>query len=283
MRRIVFFFSIILALAVLQSCQKDSEITNPNNNPNPVSQVAPELPPKGVFIMPFTGFESVDTPGVVDGEIDFRNNPTFRNWFHSAFNLVVWNAALGITLAVPVAAFKTSFNFEANFIGDATYLWTYDVPLGNDTYTANLTGQFLNPNQVEWTMKISKAGSFTDVTWYTGIVSTDFSQANWTVFQNPENPEPFLNIEFLGDLNSDDFDITYTNITPNSPNNGNYITFSVNEAADFNRAYDVSNNGNLLEIEWDVPAGIGRVKDPNFFNDEDYHCWDSSLMDVDCE
>lgn len=185
-----------------------------------------------------------------------------------------------ITLAVPVAAFKNSFNFEASFIGEATYLWTYDVPLGNDTYTANLTGQFLSSTEVEWTMKLSKDGGFTDVVWYTGVVSTDFSQANWTVYQNPE---PFLNINFSGNLSSDDFNITYTNIIPNSPNNGDYITFSVNEAAAFNRAYDVSNNGNLLEMEWDVPAGIGRVKDPNFFNDEEYHCWDSSLMDVDCE
>lgn len=283
MKKSFLFLSLILSLIVFQSCQKDNETIQPNENGTPTDQVAPELPPEGLFFMPFTSFESVDTPGVADSGIDFRNNPTYRNWFYAAFNVVAWSTGVGINLAIPSAAFSASFANEPTYQGDLTWLWTYDVEVGQDIYTANLTGKIINLSEVEWTMKVSKAGGFTDVTWYTGIVSIDFTQANWTVFQNPQNPEPYLNIVFSGDLQGLNFDITYTNVSPNSPENGEFIAFSANDAAEFNRTYDVLNDGNLLEVKWDAITRAGRVKSPDFFNDEEYHCWDSELKDVDCE
>ena len=277
MKNLFFFLALFISAATFQSCEPDNEIITPSE------EVAPELPPKGVFIMPFTGFESVDTPGVVSNEIDFRDNPTYRNWFHAASNVVIWNVVLGVTLALPVGAYLESFNHEPTFIGNGTWQWTYDVQAGSDTYTATLTARFINGEEVEWIMKASKAGGFTDLTWYTGIVSVDLTRADWTVYHQPENPEPYMSIDYDLIPGTEDFVIRYTNILPDGPGNGDYIEYATDANGAFNRAYDVFVQDNLLEIEWNDPTREGRVKNPAFFNDTDYHCWGTDLQDTECE
>ncbi len=280
MKKLFVLLSLGLAVAFIQSCQKE-EIDTPQDN------VAPQLPPAESFIMPFTGFEDADTSGIIsetEGEIKMRNSPaTFRNWFYAASNLVVWNVLVVVGSAVPVAAFGEAFNHSPEHIGGGVYEWSYDYPVGNDIYTARLQGQFVGDGDVEWVMRISRGGGFSDVIWYSGIVANDRSSATWTLNHKPENPETFIRIDYQKDLSTDDFSIRYTNIIPNNADNGHYIEYRTEENAPFNRAYDVfRGNDDFLEIQWNEPSSEGRVKSPAFFEDNDWHCWDADKMDVDC-
>ena len=64
--------------------------------------------------------------------------------------------------------------------------------------------------------------------------------------------------------------------------NGDYIEWRTMNGTDYDRAYDVFLDNNLLEIQANEVEENGRVKDPNHFNDSEWHCWDSSKFSIDC-
>ncbi len=279
MNNFKFVLMLALMISVFQSCVK--EPIEPI-----VEEVAPELPPQQSFVMPFDGFEDADTSGFHRVNSDSRTITSFRNWFYSATNVVVWNTAISLQLWLPIASFQESFRHQATFLGDKTWLWTYEFT-GQDgkVYTANLKGKVLDSEEVEWEMKMSKAGGFTDVVWYTGLTAKDNSYASWTLNHQANNPEALIGIDYTRDEVNKVESIRYTNIRPNNPDNGDYIEFqNLEDGSDYNKSYDVYQikRDNLLEIRWNDPSNDGRVKDPKHFNDEEWHCWDTDLKNVDC-
>ncbi len=279
MNNLKFVLMLTLMISVFQSCVK--EPIEPI-----VEEVAPELPPEQSFIMPFDGFEDADTSGLHRINTDSRTLTSFRNWFYSATNVVVWNVAITLQVWLPTASFVESFNHQPDFMGNKTWLWAYEFT-GQDgkVYKAKLQGKVLDSEEVAWEMKMSKAGAFTDVIWYTGITAKDNSYATWTLNHQPNNPEALIGIDYTRDDVNNIESIRYTNVRPNNPDNGDYIEFkNLNNGGDYNKSYDVFQvkKDNLLEIRWNNPEQDGRVKDPSHFNDEEWHCWDVDLMDVDC-
>ena len=277
MKKFSLFFSLVLFIAVFQSCQKDSD-------PGTDQGLAPTLPPQETFIMPFTGFEDTDTTGLtgINDPVE-KSGQTYRNWFYAASNVVVWNVVLAVNMALPVASFREAFNHSPVHLGDGLWEWSYDVPVNGQTYTARLTGEMIAGDQVEWIMRISLSGSFSEVVWYRGTVAEDLSAANWTVYHQANNPETFIGIDYQADASSGVGSIRYTNIIPDSPDNGDYIEYREDPTAGFNRAYDVDRGGDdFLEIQWNVPSNEGQVRNPAHFGDSNFHCWNGQLMDTDC-
>ncbi len=279
MNKIYFLLAMAIAATTFQACEKD-EVEDP------INQQAPELPPLESFIMPFTGFEELDTSGITsDDAIEPRSVPQgFQNWVHSWINVAVWNTILGVNMALPVASFAESFNHQGQYVGDGVFEWTYQIEVGSETFVATLSGEFIENNDTQWTMKISQVGSFADVIWYTGIVSSDLRTASWTVYHQPQDPEPLIGIDYQYDETSDEFTIRYTNIIPAGPDNGHYIEYRTQPGAEFNRSYDVyrGSNDDFLEIQWINPSFEGRVRHPAKFGDDAWHCWDTSKRDTAC-
>lgn len=275
MKRSYFLFILALALALFTSCE---EGVTPIND-----QVAPTLPPAEMYTAPMT----------MDG--DSSNNhifgATYRNWFHAGANILVWNTAVALNVAVPLASFGLALNERPVFIGNATFEWSYvyraPAVQGGKVYDVVLTGQYLNNTRdVEWIMTMSERGGFTNFEWFRGITSTDQTEAAWTLNHKPNNPEPYMSIDYTRNPGNSDESIRYTNINPSNSGMGGYIEYRSESANPFNRAYDVypgpNNPGTLLEIQWSVPSNEGRVKHESHFNDTDWHCWNSHLQDTAC-
>ena len=185
-----------------------------------------------------------------------------------------------------MASFYASFSAEAEFQGDATWLWAYEYNIGADTYRAELYGKILSLEELQWEMYISKDGGFQNVLWYSGITATDRSYANWTLNRNAFNPTPYISSAYVLDNGNGEEVIRYTNITPNVPENGGYIEYRENDdAVNFDKAYDVyrAEIDNLLEINWNSLSNKGQVKDFEKFGDTDWHCWGSDLRDMKCD
>ncbi|MFT6018340.1 MAG: hypothetical protein ACI9CQ_001122 [Saprospiraceae bacterium] len=271
---IVLFFSLL----VLQSCVKKIEVDE---------GVAPALPLAETFIMPFTGYEEVDTTGFVPTDEDTAapRTDTHFNWFHAATNVFIWNTIVNLNLVIPKAAFFAAFNHDAVAQGNGVWLWEYSFTGdSNNIYTAKLYGEVLDMEEVQWDMYISKENGFQDVHWYSGITSA--AQATWALNHKPNSPEPLLKIEYQKNNGSGEAAIKYTNIVPNNAGNGDYIEFRVDNAsgADFDRGYDIykSSNGNLLEAQWNEAIKNGQVKDEQRFGDTKWHCWGESQIDIEC-
>jgi hypothetical protein len=265
MKNLSLVLALVLSFAFMQSCEKEP-LVDPG---------APDLPLKESFIMPFDGFEDADT------------TKSFGNWFYAASNVVVWNTILTINLAVPVASFYEAFNHDAQFQGDATWLWTYTFYAEGAQHTAELYGHLLNNNEVSWEMYITRQNAFDNVLWYSGVTTIDRSYATWTLRANGYNPADFISIEYYADNGNGAASIRYTNIIPDNPGNGGFIEYqeALDPSEQFNRSYDVFKieTGNLLDIDWNNITREGRVKDPQKFQDEEWHCWGYNLMDTECE
>ena len=282
MKSLYLFLLMTLSISLFQSCQKETIDDGKE-------ETAPTLPPEELFIMPFAGFEDADTTGLTSNDqlTSFGPNGeigTYQSWFFAATNLVIWNSVITLNTIIPVASFREAFNHQGQIVSPGVFVWEYDHIIAGVTYSASLTGEILNPEEVKWTMVISQENGWQNVEWYSGIVKTDHSGASWTLNHKPNNPEAFLDITYNKNVSAGTFDIRYTNMIPGNPNNGDYIEFRAETGTGFNRAYDVSkeNGTDLLEIEWNKPNNNGRVRNEKHFGDTEWHCWDTDLRGIDC-
>ena len=269
--------SLTFVLSLLSSCvdKPEEEVVQPFG--------PPEIPPAEVFNIPSTawgmsGTDTTDLPG-----------STYYHWLHAGVNLAFWNGVILVNTAVPVAAFGAALNETPVLLEDGSWEWTYEIDDFNDltgkTYEARLNGKFINAfREVEWTMTLSEIGGFTEFVWYKGVVATDFSEANFVIYQKPENPEPLFSTDYKRE--GEDHSLRFTNISPSTEDIGAYIEYRVDADNPYNRAFDVNgvpNNPDLfLEIQWMEPSKEGRVKHIERFGDDDWRCWDELKRDITC-
>lgn len=270
-----FIVTLAFSITLFSSCEED---------PMPAPSAAPEIPPTEMFSIPTAVMDhsSTDTTS---------SHATYHNWVHAGINLVVWNTIIVANISIPTAAFARALDENPVYIGNGIFEWSYQYVappiLGEETYDISLTGEYINNGQdVRWIMTASQVGGFTNFEWYRGIVATNHTEGNFTVNHQPNNPAPYISIDYLGDPSTSDESIRYTNINPSSNEIGGYIEYRVEPGNSFNRAFDVNggpnNPGSFLEIQWLDPTMEGRVKNPDHFNDTDWHCWDTNREDTAC-
>ena len=264
---VIFLISFLLPLIYFTGCEKDSD------------PAAPQLPPLNSFVMNFSDFQSskkAESTALVDTSY----------WGYSAVVVAVWNLILTGVSAVPVASFSESFKHGAKYDGNNSWSWTYDVKVLTNTYTAKLKGSLLT-DSVEWKMYVSKSGAtgaFTDFLWYEGRSEYALSGGWWTLYESPLNPNELLQIDWKR-ANDSTANIRYTYVKPGVATNGGYIDFGITtENGIYNAFYNLYNKelNNLTYIQWNRTTKEGRVKDPNFFKHDAWHCWNSNLINTVC-
>lgn len=247
-------YSLIGLLLFGYSCRKKTE--------------EPEIPPENSLIMDFADFKD-DSKG-----LEYTKDiMTSVNWVHSAANVGIWNFIITVGLAVPVASFVESFNHEPKWHNADGGYWAWEYSFANGTHNAELRGHIEGTNAI-WEMRID------GFLWYEGESAIDKTHGTWTMYEKPANPNELLEITWNDDHNGN-ADIKYLNIKPGGAENGGYIHYGKTSTGEFDRYYDIYNKGqdNLTEIEWNFADKHGRVKDPNKFADNDWHCWNTSLQD----
>ncbi|MEO0899734.1 MAG: hypothetical protein AAFY71_25205 [Bacteroidota bacterium] len=274
MKKLLFLLSALALIWTLSSC----ETTETYN--------APPIPPLEMATIPAEALEEMDP------DTASTQRATYYNWLHAGVNLVVWNAAIYLNTAIPVAAFHTAVNQPVTYLGNGKFEWSYvyqaPAGLGGKTYDIVLTAEYINTNaDVEWVMTSSERGGFQNFIWYTGISSVNENEASFTVNRNPGNPIPVYRIDYDRISGTSDFSIRFTDVNPNSNGIDGYLEYRVDsQNLDFNRAFDIKGGPNKpdldTEIQWDEPNGNGRVKDSKRFGNNDWQCWDTNQADVVC-
>jgi hypothetical protein len=237
---------------------------------------APTIPPVETFVIPFDEFSGMDGLTTLAG-----GNQS--NWDYAAFTVVYWGAILITKLAVPVAAFRASFQHTPVQQDDGSWIWSYSVSIGNATYTAELHAQFITEG-VHWAMNISKAGEYEDFLWYYGECDLPAIEGFWILRDSPTNTTDLLRIDWSRNISAGTHAIKYTNIVPGAPENGGYIDTQYTKGAPYDHIWDLYNKvqDNHSYIEWSSTTGAGRVKNPNYFGDDDWHCWASNRTNIAC-
>ncbi len=256
-------------LFIPTACNKTEEDVKPSE--------APEIPPESTFAIDFSDFSNADTTG-------YKSTQTYQNWWWAASHVLAWNTVLTVTFAVPVAAFRESFNHAPVYDPDnGNWIWSYNFIAQGTVHLAELHGKVEN-DTVTWEMYISKANAFSGFLWYYGIASISNKAGEWHVNENPNNPGEIIKIVWHRNPAAGEADIKYINVKENAPENGAYIYYGVNTDPAFNAFYNIysAQNDNLTDIMWHRTDKNGRVMDEIHFGDTNWHCWDENLMDITC-
>lgn len=269
----------VLSFLIIAGCDKNN-ITEPGKNDNE----PPQIPPLFTMVMDFSSFAST-TGYSVSPEGDTYNNEILssKNWGWAALNVAVWNSILTVTLAIPVASFVESFSHEPVRQPDGSWLWSYNFRVLGVLHTAELYAK-VNGSEIQWDMYISRLNGFTRFNWYSGKSNFVTTEGNWTLYKQPDDPTPVLGIDWHRNLQDRTADIKYMNIIPNDPENGGYIFYGVTNDPTYDGFYEIYHKGkdNHTDIKCNLSGKNGRVRDPLHFGDNDWHCWNQDLQDIEC-
>ena len=256
---------------MISSCSEDDGVGAP---PGP----APAVPPATTFELDLSQLPTED------GGRPAGRGETGTHWGQSVLGIGIWNIIIGAATVIPVTAFKASISQTPEFIGNATWQWTFDFNAAGIDHSAKLQGT-LESDGVDWKMLLTKDGEFTDYEWYTGHSNLEGTDGDWTLNFGPDQSKPFMQIDWTKNADNSIADIRYTSIDPDFPGQNGYIEFGVNEEdPSYDAYYNLfdSQDSNLIEIQWNRDTKEGRLKNPKFFGDGDFRCWDSDLENIDC-
>ena len=237
---------------------------------------APTIPPAETFVISFEDFQETDG-------LTTLATGNQSNWDYAAGVVGVWSIIIKGGLAVPVAAFRASFHNIPLQLDDGSWLWDYSVNVGGSIYTAELHAQFITEG-VRWAMNISKEGEYEDFLWYYGECDLPATEGFWILRKSPAEPTDLLQIDWSRNISAGTHAVKYTNVVPDGPENGGYIDTKYTDGVPYDHIWDIYNKGqdNHTYIEWSSTTSEGRVKDLNHFGDDDWHCWDSSRLNISC-
>jgi len=105
---------------------------------------------------------------------------------------------------------------------------------------------------------------------------------SWTLRKEPTNATDYLEIEWTHDKAADTGTALYTNVLEGNPENGSYIYYGATMDQPYDAFYDVFSisQDQFLEIEWNRTSSAGRVRNPDYFPDSNWHYWDENLQDI---
>jgi len=243
---------------------------------------APEIPPASTFVIDFGDFSGGDAARPAPDPTAGQTLPG-ADWGFAAFNVGVWSVIITVGLAVPVAAFLESFNHVPEQQEDGSWVWSYEVTVGGVVHSAELHAMAVG-GDIEWNMYISKEGFYENFNWFSGVSNLVSTEGTWTLNKEPDDPTPFVGIEWHRNPQDETGDIKYTNIVPGGPENGGYIFHGLT-VDPLDAFFEIYNRGqdNTTNIEWSRTTKNGRVRDSARFGDEDWHCWDETLQNIACQ
>ncbi len=274
MKKNNLFFKTLCMLSMVGvlfvSCESDT----------PEAEKAPEIPPVTTFMADLS-FPIQE--GGSNGR--FHGDGEHSHWGVAATNVVVWQTILTVNLAIPVVAFKESFNHDVEYLADEKkWRWSYSFDHGGHTYEANLYGK-LDGDYSKWEMYVSKSDAFENFLWYSGKSALDESHGSWTVYGHPEKGAQTALLDIDWNRKSEEVaDIKYTSIEAGGDLEGSYIHYGTTDEGDYPTFYDIylKSEDNLVEIDYDPATKQGMVISNKYFGDDNIRCWNKELKNMEC-
>lgn len=261
---------ILLALTVLftiTSCDKEPKGERP------------ELPSAETLFMSYADYNEM--PGGTKGSL-----ASYTNFIHAYGTLLFWHSpAITLYTGLPVAAYTIALAQEAEYMGDNTWEWSYNIDWFGTEYIVTLAAARINNEEFSIEMDVALASlPNMGVKWFDGVVRYDHTQASWSIYK--EGTVAVVDAVVNKNYETEAGSLQYTYVEPDMDETGSYILYEYDPAVAYDAAYTVSLSVGMTEIEWMTTSKEGHVKDEVKFEDTEWHCWDSlanGLVDKTCE
>ncbi len=262
---IILIMLIMALMMVNTSCDKE----NPDEKP--------ELPPLESLAMDFSAFD--ERPDQQKGIVT-----TYNNFIYSYLNVVFWSSLSSGSIALPVVAYGHLLNQDAEYLGDNTWQWEYNFTWDESEYIATLTAERLSNEEFSMEMVIAlSTATESGFKWFEGIVRYDHTAASWDVYKyNDMAPVKMLEVDWTKDYEAETSSLTYVYVEPGKEQTGSSITMGKDSSLDYNAWYTITLSTETIEIQWDTITKAGRVRNQNYLEDNNWHCWNLELMDITC-
>jgi len=253
----------------------------------------PSLPPVATMKIDFSNFNAVTKSAISERDVKGVSTADNSNWGLASSIASVWNLILAVNLVVPVASFDVAVNQTPVYLDNKKWQWSYNFNVIGATYKARLTGE-IRTSDIKWEMYISRdgAGAFSELLWYEGTSNLDGKSGQWVLNYNQTFPEPFLQIDWTV-VGTGIGDIKYTYIRDKKDDRtadlfkDSFIQYGLTTNS-LNAFYNVHQNSgtanvfNDVFIEWNTTAHNGHIKANYYFQDDLWHCWNETGVNVTC-
>lgn len=267
------YLAILFGVLIFASCDNKE-----------LARTAPEIPPVETMIIDFGNMADATKSA----------SATKINWGYSALNVGVWSGIIGTTFAVPVAAFRAAFGQQPTVVSDLIWQWEYSVEGFTSQYSARLVGELESASKIKWEMYISKTGinPFNEFLWFEGTSNIDGQSGQWILYHSAGLPDKTIQVDWIKE-DKQVGEIKYTYVREKNDQRladkfyGSNLTYGLqdNDLDAFVNihAFDFESGMFLdTDIEWSRTSYNGHVKAEHFFNDTNWHCWDSQGSDIQC-
>jgi len=238
-------------------------------------KVAPIIPPESTFVLQD-----------LNGDTTSKAGPTvlYENFGHAAVKVGFWGLITTITMAVPVKAYQIALEQEPHHVSGQKFVWEYQFGVGLKIYTVQLFGETIG-DEVKWDLHVTLPGVFDDFVWFTGTHNVDGTAGQWILYKSPTEDHQLLQIDWTHNKDDQTGTLRYTNIEPEGAENGGYIYYGNDQEGEYDAFFDIYNKGadNLTEIDVNTTNKNGRIKSPNYYFDDLWHCWNEDLLDDYCD
>jgi hypothetical protein len=251
-----FYCFLILCLF---SCKKDDKLDIPMLPP--VSSMAVDL-----------SFVTSEKSGSV----------SITNWQFTNVSLAFWNAFIYGDCSLALTAFEKAIGEKSSQIDKNQWQWFSKFNFDTLAVKARLLGKQLQ-DSIEWKLMIS-TGKLLDYEpeflWIEGMSASDQSGGWWLIYENTSNPGPLLKINWSqNETASNKFLI----VKPDDPYTGQYLEYGRKNNQVFDSFYTLKlHNNNFIYIEIDKASKVGHIKSTLLFNNNLWHCWNSSFENISC-
>lgn len=255
------FILIILTVYIFISCKKE------------MNEDAPVIPAFSFITIDFSGLSMKK-----DGSV------TLSNFQYSSISLALWNTLLNVNCSIPLNAFKQVMEQRAVNIDNNVWEWKCKFNADSVIVNATLQGK-LGSDSIEWKLFISTSGSIStdNFLWVEGKSATDQTGGWWLFNENQSNPSSYLKVLWSKkDDNSGTTKCIY--IKANDTLTNSFIESGSTNNSLFDSYYNIQlYKNNQINIEYNKANKEGRMKSLFIFNDNNWHCWNSSFTNIVCE
>ena len=254
------YLIIVILISVLFSCKKDER------------ESIPVVPPVSTMSVDFS-FLSAKKSGWIN----------LSNWQYSSISLAVWNNILNNNCALPIISFEKTIEQKASYLNSGEWEWSNKFNADTISIRSKLIGKLVN-DSVEWKLFISTSKlnvSTPEYLWIEGKSAYDQSGGWWLIHEKPSSPNPYIKITWsnVNGVSVNRFVI----VKSDDPDFGQYLEYGTKNNPVYNSYYTIKiHNDNFIYIELNKQSKEGRIKSEFIFNNMDWHCWDSSLADFNC-
>ncbi len=250
-----------------------------NNNPASADKTPPQIPPQATMQMnpsDLKFFRNGTNPAADELAVLSK-----QNWTTAAVVVTLFNAAVLVAMAIPVAATGAALQEKPTFEDDGKFHWRFTFSEGGPSYDFELVAE-VKATVIDWQMFVtSSARGFEKFLWYDGQSNLGGGAGHWQFYDDaqPTTPTNVARIDWQY-ASDNDASLQFLNNKSGAPGFGDTLGYTVlndSVSVDFQGA----SNGKDTTISWNRQTREGYIIASDYKNGQK-SCWDSNLDDVAC-